>query len=88
MAIASVKSLLMWLRYRRSKNDLLVLSWFVLSCGIGCAALGSVLGEPLRGFRHLGLMGIVFIFGLYAHTLRTRREASKKEDSHARGSAD
>jgi hypothetical protein len=55
--------------YRPSKNDILVLSWFVLICGLIASGIGLAQGEP-RPFRVLCGCCVVFILGLYAHHKR------------------
>jgi len=80
-----MKRFLALIGYRPSKNDFLVLSWFLFFCGITCAVCGFSLGELWRGLRQLGMFSFFFIMGLYAHKVRIRREQSRKKISHEGG---
>jgi membrane protein implicated in regulation of membrane protease activity len=82
-----MKRFLALIGYRPSKNDFLMLSWFLLFCGITCAMCGFSLGEPWRGLRQLGMFGFFSIMGLYAHKVRIRREQSRKKISNEGGDA-
>jgi hypothetical protein len=82
-----MKKSLAFIGYRSSKSDLLVLSWFVLLCGIGCAVFGFILGKPLRGLGQSGLMSFFFFMGVYAHQLRTQREAGREKIANESGNA-
>jgi hypothetical protein len=76
-----MKRFLALIGYRPSKYDFLVLSWFLLFCGIACAVLGFTLGEPWRGLQQLGFFSFSFIMGLCAHKGSIRREQSRKQIS-------